>query len=242
MYGWRARLGVLVPSGNIVTEPEFNRVVPEGVTCHYHRFAFTGDGRNQDVMGGVRAAAENIAGAAAMVGAARPSVIAMTGTAVTFIGGGGYDLKLIEEMRRRTGDIPVTTTSTSVIDAFHRLGAARVSVAMPYIEEVARALIRFIEDNGIPVLKYQWLDKRGFEISEVSGETLRRLAAEVDTPESEAVLISCTSLHTFEVIEDIERELKKPVVTSNQATLWNMLRLAGIEDKIEGYGRLFSRY
>jgi maleate isomerase len=49
-------------------------------------------------------------------------------------------------------------------------------------------------------------------------------------------------LHTFELIEALELHLKKPVITSNQATIWNMLRLAGINDKIDGYGQLLSRY
>lgn len=61
----------------------------------------------------------------------------------------------------------------------------------------------------------------------------------VDDPESEALFISCTNLHTIEIIEKLENDLHKPVITSNQATTWNILRLAGIDDKIQGYGQLF---
>jgi maleate cis-trans isomerase len=63
---------------------------------------------------------------------------------------------------------------------------------------------------------------------------------EVDDPESDALFISCTALHTFGLIEKLEKDLKKPVITSNQATIWNVLRLAGIKDKINGYGQLLS--
>jgi maleate isomerase len=242
MYGWRARLGVLVPSGIIAIEPEFILVTPEGVSCHYHRFTFPGGGETEEVLNDLKRAGEYIAEASELITHVHPSVVAMTGTGVSFIGGYGYDQMLIEKMRERNGNLPTTTTSTSVIDAFHRLGIRKVSIAMPYIEEVSKAAVKFVEDNGIQVLNAKWLNKRGFEIPMISQETVYHLAREVDKPESEALFISCTSLHTFELIEKLEYDLKKPVITSNQATIWNMLRLAGINDKIDGYGQLLSRY
>jgi len=92
------------------------------------------------------------------------------------------------------------------------------------------------------VLNAKCLNKAGMAIAEVSKETLYHLAKEVDHPESEAVFISCTNLHTIEIIEKLENDLQKPVITSNQATMWNMLRMAGVNDKIEGYGQLLSKY
>lgn len=242
MYGWRARLGILVPSGIIATEPEFGMVTPEGVSCHYHRFKFQGGGRNEDILKDLKTAADYIAEASELISDVHPSVVAMTGTGVSFIGGYRYDQMLIEKMREVNGNLPTTTTSTSVIDAFHKLGIEKVSIAMPYIEEVSRAAVKFVEDNGIQVLNAKWLNKSGFDIPVISKETLFHLAMEVDKPESEALFISCTNLHTFELIEELESNLKKPVITSNQATIWNMLRLAGIKDKIVGYGQLLSNY
>ncbi len=241
MYGWRARLGVLVPSGNIVTEPEFEMAVPEGVSCHYHRYKFGGDIRKPNGLEDVFKAADYIIDATKLLMDARPSVVAMTGTGTSFIGGYKYDLELIEKIKSVT-DVPATTTSTSVIEALKRMGIERVSIAMPYLEEVAKVAVKFVEDNGIEVLKAKWLDLGGFEIHRVSREMLRELAMEVDTPESQALFISCTSLHTLEIIESLETDLGKPVITSNQATLWNMLRLAGIKDRIEGCGRLLSQF
>jgi maleate cis-trans isomerase len=228
---------VLVPSGNVVTEPELALVAPPGVSWHCHRFYFSGGG--DAVLDDIRRVANTIADAAAMIRHAEPSVIAMTGTAVSFFDGHGYDRALIDKIRERVGDLPVTTTSTSVLDALARLKVKRLSVAMPYIEEVARAAVRFLEGSGLEVLAAKWLDKRGFEIARVSGEELISLVEEVDRPESDALFISCTSLHTIEIIDELERRLNKPVVTSNQATFWNILRLAGIDDKIDGFGQLF---
>jgi maleate isomerase len=111
---------------------------------------------------------------------------------------------------------------------------------MPYIEDVARAAVKFVEDNGTEVVNARWLNKSGFDISLIPEDELYKLAVETDTPESDALFISCTSLHTFGIIEKLEKDLKKPVITSNQATIWHALRLAGIEDKINGYGRLLA--
>jgi len=185
---------------------------------------------------------EYIAEASELITHVHPSVVAMTGTGVSFIGGYGYDQMLIEKMRGKNGNLPTTTTSTSVIDACHRLGISKISIAMPYIEEVSKTAVKFVEDNGIQVLNAKWRNKSGCDIPMISKETLYHLARAVDKPESEALFISCTNLHTFELIEKLEYDLKKPVITSNQATIWNMLRLAGINDKMDGYGQLLSRY
>jgi maleate isomerase len=239
MYGWRARLGILVPSGIIAIEPEFRLMTPEGVSCHYHRFTFRGGKNNEEVVTGLRRAEELIAEASEIITHVRPAVVAMAGTGVSFIGGYGYDQMLIRKMKERNGDLPTTTTSTSVIEAFRKLGIKKVSMAMPYVEPVAKAAVSFVQDNGVKVLNAKWLNKGGMDIAEVSDETLYHLAREVDVPESDALFISCVDLHTIQIIEKLETDLQKPVITSNQATLWHMLRLANINDKIKGYGQLF---
>lgn len=242
MYGWRARLGVLVPSGIVAIEPEFNLVIPAGVSCHYHRFRFIGGTSTEEVLSRLKKAEDYVADAAELISHARPSVVAMTGTGVSFIEGYGYDQKLIKKIMDRIGNIPTTTTSTSVITALKKMGVKRVSMAMPYLEAVSRTAVKFVEDNGIQVLDAKWLNKAGFDIAELPPEKLYHLALEVDKPESEAVFISCVALHTFTFIQKLENDLQKPVITSNQATIWNMLRMAKVNDKIEGYGQLLSKY
>ena len=235
MYGWRARLGILVPSGIVITEPEFKLMTPEGVSCHYHRIAFLGGGLEN-----LKKVEEGLEDATKLILHVRPSAIAMAGTGVSFVGGYGYDQVLIQKMKEINGNLPTTTTSTSVIDAFSKLGISKVSMAMPYIEEVARAAVKFVVDSGIQVINAKWLNRKA--ISDSSKETVYRLAREVDEPESEAIFIPCVGWPTIEVIEKLEYDLQKPVITSNQATMWNLLRLANVNDKIEGYGQLLSRY
>ncbi|MFC1908885.1 Asp/Glu racemase [Chloroflexota bacterium] len=236
MYGWRARLGIIVPSGIVVTEPEFSSMTPVGVSCHYHRIAFQGGGIDnlKKVEGG-------LVDATRLILHVHPAAIAMAGTGVSFVGGYGYDQMMIKKMKEINGNLPTTTTSSSVIDAFHRLGIKKVSMAMPYIEEVALAAVKFVEESGIEVLSKKWLDIHG-PIHNLPRETVYNLALEVDDPESEAMFLPCVGWPTIEVIEKLEWALQKPVISSNQATMWNLLRLANINDKIEGYGQLLSKY
>jgi len=234
MYGWRARLGVLRPSGILPTEPEFREMTQEGVSCYHHRISFQGGGIEN-----LKKVEEGLEDATKLIMHVRPTAMAMTGTGVSFAGGYGYDQKMIEKMKKINGNLPTTTTSSSVIDAFHKLGVKKVSMAMPYIEEVALAAVKFVEESGIQVLNKKWLSESP---SSVSRDRVYALAREVDTPDSEAMFLSCTGWHTIEVIEKLEWALQKPVISSNQATMWNLLRLANINDKIEGYGQLLSQY
>ena len=241
MYGWRARLGVLVPSKILAIEPEFGLMTPEGVCCHYHRFSFIGGDSNEEVVKRLKRAEAFIADASEIITHVEPAVVVMAGTGVSFIGGYGYDQMLIKKIQERIGNLPTTTTTTSVIDALRKLEISKVSIAMPYVEQVSRTVVKFVEDSGIEVLNAKWLNK-GSDIDKISQETIYHLAREVDEPESQAIFISCVGLHAVEIIEKLEDDLQKPVITSNQATMWNILRMANINDKIEGFGQLLSDY
>ena len=210
------------------------RIIPEGVSCHFHRIAFEGGGIVK-----LRQVEEGLEDATRIIMHVHPAAMAMTGTGVSFAGGYGYDQKMVNTMKKINGDIPTTTTSSSAIDALRRLGVKKVSMAMPYIEEVALAAVKFVEDSGFEVLKYKWL---GESPAYVPQDKVYRVAREVDTAESQAIFLPCTGWHTIALIEKLEIDLKKPVISSNQATIWNLLRLAGINDKIQGYGQLLSKY
>jgi maleate cis-trans isomerase len=242
MYGWRARLGILVPSGIIATEPDCMRLAPEGVSCHFHRVVFTGGNDGKDCIENLKNVGDQVVEATRVICDCHPAVICLSGTGVSFVGGYGYDQMIIQKMKLASQNLPCTTTTTSVIEALKVLGVKKVSIAMPYREEPSRIAGKFVEDSGFQVLDMKWLGRDRFDIPETSEETIYHLAREVDKPESEAIFISCTNLHNLDIIELLESDLGKPVVTSNQATMWNMLRMAKINDQFTGFGRLFSQH
>lgn len=244
MYGWRGRIGVLLPSGITVIEGDFQHLMPEGVSCHYHRYDFTGGlpGDEKDVLERLSKAKGHISEATKIISHVRPSLIIMAGTATSFIGGFGYDTELIQIMNKASDGIQATTTSTSVTVALKQLGVKKISLAVPYVEGAARKAAEFIEGHGINIVNSRWLGKAGPDIPNTSEQEIYQLVKQVDTIESEAVFISCTDFNVLKLIQHLEMDLGKPVITSNQATFWNALRLIDVNDKISGYGRLFSDF
>jgi maleate isomerase len=203
---------------------------------------FTGAG-TRDIIEELKTAEKHLGDATELMLDAHPTAMALVGTGASFCGGYGYDQKLIEQMKERNGNLPSTTGASSAIAALKKLGAKKISIAMPYVEDVARVGRKFVEDNGIKVLNSKWLNKRdSFEIAQIPRETIYNLAKEVDDPESEAIFISCVALFVVEIIEILEHDLKKPVVTTNQAIMWNLLRMCHINEKIQGFGQLLSEY
>ena len=143
-------------------------------------------------------------------------------------------------MKKRNGNIPTTTASTAAVDALNKLGAKRISLATPYPEKLTRLQEEFLKGSGFEVSHSTWIRKRTGLSSEIGMDRVYELAEEANVPESDAVFISCVTLHTVELIQALEEDLKKPVITSSQATMWRLLRLAGVKAKIEGFGRLLE--
>jgi len=130
-----------------------------------------------------------------------------------------------------------------VVDALHALGARKVAMGTPYLDFVNRREVEFLEEHGISVTRCLGLELGNNQaerrnIGHVPPEAIFRMAWEIDTPDAEAIFISCANLATLDVIQQIEDALGKPVVTSNTACFWACLRTLGINSSIGGYGRL----
>jgi maleate isomerase len=114
-------------------------------------------------------------------------------------------------------------------------------VATAYGEELNRKVREFLEAHGLEVLGVKGLGCKGLEAAHVSVKRVYELAKEVSDPGADALFISCTDLRTLDVLEALEFDLNKPVISSNQATMWLMLKKVGIEEPISGYGTLLAK-
>lgn len=136
---------------------------------------------------------------------------------------------------------PVTTPITAARSALEALGAERIVMLTPYIDEVNRMLADHLADEGVEVLTLASFGLHtDIEISSVPQSALAEAAGQLDLDGAAALFICCTALRTARVIEPIERELGLPVISSNQAMVWDMLRLAGYRDPVAGFGRLLE--
>jgi maleate isomerase len=228
----------MIPSSDFVLELDAFNMVPKGVSVHFTRIPLPQPDTPEIIM----ELAKDVEKYAKLFSPLGVDVIAFGCTAGSFIGGPGYDQQIIDRISKVSGT-KATTTSTSVVAALKTLKIKSISVLAPYVDEVVQKLGEFLKENGfdVPKIKGLGLDA-DLKIALVSPEDIYRHAKSVFVPEAEGLFISCTTFRASDVIEVLERDLGVPVVTANQATLWNMLRMAGIKEKIDGYGQLFSRH
>ncbi len=143
--------------------------------------------------------------------------------------------------------IPAISTAQASVDALRALGARRLAVATPYVAAINEHERHFLEAQGFEVLAIEGLgigetldDFR--YLARVPPEAVYRLARRVDRPDADAILISCMDLATLPVLQRLETDCNKPVVTSNLATFWSSLRRGGIADRIDGVARLLTEH
>jgi len=235
MYGWRGRLGLIIPSSNTTNEPEFYRHLPDGVSLHTARMHLRK--ANAETL---ERMADEVDRCADLLATAEVDAVAYGCTTGSLVKGAGYDERIEASIRERA-DVPAVATAASVKRAFDALGLSSLAITTPYITELNEREERFLEEAGYDVVDIEGL---GLEDNQAIGdrgpETAYRRARALDYDDAvDGVFISCTNYRTFEVIERLEADIGKPVVTSNQATLWDALRTMGVDADLP-LGRLFE--
>ena len=135
--------------------------------------------------------------------------------------------------------VPASSTSLAFLSASKALGLKRVAVAATYPEELSNAFRAFLETGGVEVVHMGCLGVwTGDEVALIEQEEVLRFACANDHPDAEAVLIPDTALHTVDFLPDLEAEVGKTVLTANQVTMWEALRLANRLTPQSDLGRL----
>jgi maleate isomerase len=166
--------------------------------------------------------------------------IAFTCTTGSLYGGKGYN-EQIERQIKEIARVPATSTSSAVIEALRCLDARKIVVLTPYSKEVNEMEKRFLELHGLTVRSIRTLDTRGLRHSDIEEGLLFNQAKELGDTDSDAVFLSCTGLPTVTVLKKIENAVGKPVISSNQATMWRLKNIVGLFDAIQGFGSLLEQ-
>ena len=233
--GWLARVGVILPSINTVVEPWFSRAVPAGVAVHAARMYLAPKLSAEEII--AMDAGEGMA-AVRQIASCRPKSIAYCCTASSIIQGQAYDERLRREIHE-SSHTPATTATHSILSALSAIGARRISLVSPYTDEVDAMEHAFFEAAGLEILSGAHLGiSETFRLAEPSAAELIDLARRGWHADSDAMVMTCLNTRSHLVIDALEKELGKPVITSTQATLWHLLRLAGVANPVPGYGAL----
>jgi maleate isomerase len=144
-------------------------------------------------------------------------------------------------LREAWPDKPCTTPITAALAGLRALGARRIALLTPYIDEINQTMRRYIEARGIAVAAMgSFNNSNDNEVARISAASLEAAIVELGAaPQVDAVFVACTSLRIASLIKRVEAQLRKPVTSSNHAMAWHALRLAGYGEPVAGLGRLF---
>lgn len=232
---------MLVPAGNPTIEPELYRMAPPSVTIHFARLeTLAGDPGAADHMEErTLRYLDSLPAATRSLAAVKPDVVALSHTAVSYLTGFPNESALLGRLVALAGTRAFTAAG-AIQAALRYLGVRRLALATPYPDVISAAGRVYWTAAGFEVIGHHRLDGV-VNIYEETEERAHALGRAADVPGAEALLISGTGLPTAGIVERLERDLGKPVVTSQAATLWQALRTVGITEPVRGYGRLLAK-
>jgi maleate cis-trans isomerase len=214
-------------------------LAPDGVSVHFHRMTArgaTGSLDGQDERN--RMMIDNIDASVEMLAMVDPDVIVLAHTATSYSLGRQGESELLRRLQASTGK-RVITAFGSVLRALERLDVRRLALGTPYSPETTLQGKAHLEAHGLEIVNFGNLPGVT-NIYDETAERAYRLARMVDRENAEAVFLSGTGLPTLPVLELLEQDLGKPVISSASAMMWHALRLAGVRQLIPGYGRLLT--
>ncbi len=236
MQNQRKKIGLILPSSNTTVEYDLQRVVPSYVSIHSARMWAVGS--SVEVLERMN---QDSDGCARLLGSAEVDVITYACTGGSLLGGAGSDEELRRRISETAGGIPTVATATAVVTTLKTLGIQKLSLATPYPDDITEKVRVFLEENGLKVLTYTGRGHRmNRDIGADTPKTIIKFAKEQLAPEADGIFLSCTNWRAMEVADQLEQEIGKPVVTSNQATIWATFRALGLNEPRQGYGRLFQ--
>jgi maleate cis-trans isomerase len=235
MYGWRATIGFMLPSSCLVYEQEFAQVTRhlDGVIGVPARLLIT-----QCDAAGLAAMNDHIDLAAQQLATCNPDLVVYLCTSGSFKDGDAGETAIRDRLTRLTGK-PAMTTSQALLAALRHFNLRRVVLLTPYDADLTGREISWMRANGVEVIDSHHRNipenlDRGAQFPEESFQLARRL----NWRDADGIVLSCANVRNLEIINRLERHVNRPVITSSAATTWLALRLCGIAEPIEGFGRL----
>jgi maleate cis-trans isomerase len=240
----RGRIGVILPASNTNIEPDLALLAPPGVTLHFTRVGGYDVDAIPDEEVQRRFALESLEGALDLLAAADVDIIAYGCTSATLASGPKFDKRFQENITAKAG-VPAVTAAGALVEALKTLEVSRIAFTSPYVAELNQEAIKFLSSCDFEVVNHVSVSHNysSRDVGRVTPDVAYQLGQQANHPQAEAIVISCTDFRALEALEELERDLDKPVVTSNQALMYaSLVRLDLDTSAIKVGGRLFVEH
>ena len=236
-FGWRKRIGLLSPTVIETCAYDFFRLAPDGVSMcattsnieHWNKENF-----QQHVI-------EPLVESVKYLASRHVDYIIHTGMPVVTTQGKGFEEKVVKLITDTTG-LPATTSIRSAIRALAHLGVTNVAVVTPYPQELHQSALTFLKASGFNIAADHTEDVVFKKLQDVTPAHIAAVTKRVleRAPAADGIYIPCNQWSGADAAPLIERECGIPVVTGAHADYWEAFRSLGINDAIEGHGRLMA--
>ena len=255
-WGWQARIGMFIVGSEAVPEAEWWAMLPPNVSVHAARVTARAPWATWRDDKAAVDLSEDLGRGARQFAAMRLSSVVVGHSSSSFVGGKGWDEAVVKSLSEILGpDVTVTTNGLDIFAALRASQVRRPFLVLPpwFNDETANSGLRYYEDHGVELaghLRYdpgrKWRDMppgdlypsgMGFE------QEIEPLYAQIraSCPDAaDGVLIAGTGFRCVGILDALERDLQRPVLSANQASLWHCLRLAGVRSEVSGYGNLLK--
>ena len=237
-----ARIGILVPFSNTNLEADMAMLCPQGVSMHYARMGGYDLEEIPDENQMANMGASDLSEPLRMIAGVKPDVILYGCTSATLTHGPAFDRNLSNKIKADL-NIPTVTAAGALVHALQSLNITAIGFASPYVNNINKAAINFLKASGFNVVSSadigDTLDNYGQ--GALAPDKVCELARKANSQLSQAIVLSCTDMRAVETVNQLEAELNKPVITSNQAMLFTALQYINIAPSLINCGALFKQ-
>ncbi len=235
-YGKNGKIAVINVSRNLSPVIDFYRMIPPGVVvneCKIHEGPQMAQGRKE--LGKLAIEATKL------LAEGKPDVIALTCTSCAMSIGPKAEYEQVKSLEEVSEGVPCTNSTTGAYNAFKFMGWRKICLAGPYLQHIMDDFSDVLQQNGYEILGNKTLGLKYLdELKKTPVQKAYDIAMEAFIPGTDGIYIPSTSFRSIDIIEKVEKETGVSVITANQASLWECLRIIGNDDLIDDYGKLLK--
>ncbi len=238
----KARIGVVVPVSNTNLEPDMGLLRPDGVSMHFARAGGYDLEAVPDSEQMRQFALSSLDQVVSDLSAVQPDLVLYGCTSATLAHGPAFDREFCASIKEKSG-VGAATAAGALVNALNCLGVRKIAFSSPYVAALNDEAIAFLGQSGFETVSRKDVetDLGNYGQGALTPDDVYDLGKAADSASAQALVLSCTEMRAVEAIEALERDLGKPVVTSNQAMMFTACVMLGLEPKtVPTYGHLLS--